>query len=470
MRRASLVLGLVGMLTAQAFWPFWWSPAPDRGPASVPGVGPSVAHAAGCPSPDAFGYTCTIVTRAYVDAGSTEPTGSDGGGPFTGVHCDTTCTLLDVPLPFAFSFYGQSFTDYNVVPDGNIQFNTTSDLTPIAALPVGPPASGNYFAFAILPYWEDLCTDATCSGGPRADPDMMGNGVFVKTTGSAPNRVYTIEWRAHPTDAASGTPNTPTTANTFFEMQLEETTNNIYFVYGASLEQGLSASDSGATSGIQDDGGPGQNSFRFMQYSHHEAALTPSLAICFSTTTGCPQTAPTATPTATATLTATPTATLTPTLTQTPTITASATVAGTPGTPAATATTTSTPTVTATATVSPTPTTTATATLPTVKAEKGDSPPPKTGLQNLQESNTNRGNFDDVHTEGNVVDVDYTVDPPVAYIANRDTPSHATRDQLVQVVLACPGGCPKVEPGDYLTVEGVKENEQMYTAEEIEVN
>jgi len=74
-----------------------------------------------------------------------------------------------------------------------------------------------------------------------------------------------------------------------------------------------------------------------------------------------------------------------------------------------------------------------------------------------------------MHTEGNVVDVDYAVSPPIAYIANRDTPAHATHDQLVAVVLACPGGCPPVKPGDYLTVEGVKENEQLYTADDISI-
>lgn len=204
MRRVGLTLLLVGILMVQAL-----GMAPE--PASVPTAYPPTAYATQCNGPDDFGYTCTNVTRPYIDAGTTEPDGSDGSNPVTGVHCDSGCQLLFVQLPFTFSYYGQPFTQYNVISDGNIQFNSSTDLTPIDPLLVNGIHSG------IFPFWNDLCTDDDCSGGAGA---TLGNGVFVTTVGTAPNRLYVIEWRAHPTDIFPGPGNIPTPPNTFFELQL----------------------------------------------------------------------------------------------------------------------------------------------------------------------------------------------------------------------------------------------------------
>jgi len=46
----------------------------------------------------------------------------------------------------------------------------------------------------------------------------------------------------------------------------------------------------------------------------------------------------------------------------------------------------------------------------------------------------------------------------------------ATRDGLVQVLLRCDGGCPTVKPGDYVQVDGVKENEGLFTAEDVSIS
>jgi hypothetical protein len=449
-------------------------------------VGPGVAQATLCNGPDPFGYTCTVVSRSYI-SGTSEITGSDGSSPQVGLYCDS-CQILDAPLPFSFSFYGQSFTSYNATTDGTIQFFSSYNNTPITALP-HPFMSG-----LIAPYWDDLCTDDTCTA-PHLAPTTLGNGVFVKTTGVAPNRLYIVEWRAHAYDFFALDPNAPLPPDTFFEVQLEETTNNIYFVYGPSPTSGLDSLGGGATAGIQDDGAFHERPIRFLQYSNHAANLTKGTAVCFSTTAGCPAAALTATPTqsptatpsqtgtAISTTTVTPTAvdTQTPTITTTLPSTATGTITVLPtATPTVSQTLTATPTITPTLpslqpisiglTITPTATVTPTPTAVTggpPRDDKDAKSDKKTDEQKLHETRSNTGGFDQYETEGNVVDVDYTVSPPIAYIANRDTPPNATRAQLVAVVLACPGGCPTVRPGDYIEVAGEKVHEQLYIAEGI---
>jgi CSLREA domain-containing protein len=213
--------------------------------------------------------------------------------------------------------------------------------------------------------------------------------------------------------------------------------------------------------------------------------------------------APTNTPTPTPTLTATPTATGTGTSTPTPTLTATATVTGTltitptptptlTTTATATLTPTSTPTLTPTATATSTPTATATATVtptltPTATATATEAPfgiPAPSGLispgddsgggkrdtdkpearteeQIQQDQHTNRSNFDDYGTEGNVIAVLAGTDEPTIVIGNRDG--------NVTVIMRCGSQCPNVQVGDYVTIRGEKVHEQLYIAEDVSV-
>jgi hypothetical protein len=234
-----------------------------------------------CPAPDAFGYTCANVALSFL-SGTTD----------TGNHCDD-CTV-NLALPFSFTFYGQVYNQAVISSNGNLQFASASTLPDHSALPAPQ------FNQAAFVYWEDLVTSGA------------GNGVFTATVGTAPNRLLVVEWRA-----ALFTSGLPVS----FEIQLEETTNNLFFLYNTGPDDGA-----GATAGIQQATGTS-----FMQLSFNQPFLTNGRAVRLS-----PPAPPTATPTATATRT--PTATATPT--RTPTVT------GTP--PTATPTRTITPTVTGT--------------------------------------------------------------------------------------------------------------------------
>lgn len=81
--------------------------------------------------------------------------------------------------------------------------------------------------------------------------------------------------------------------------------------------------------------------------------------------------------------------------------------------------------------------------------------------QQQQRERTNRGNKDDAYTEGNVAEVVADAQPPYVIIANRDG--------LVRVNLHCSSQCPRIVVGDYLTVEGTKQTEQLFDAETVSV-
>jgi uncharacterized repeat protein (TIGR01451 family) len=189
-----------------------------------------------------------------------------------------------------------------------------------------------------------------------------------------------------------------------------------------------------------------------------------------NTTVLAPTPTQTLTPTVTSTATITPTATST--VTSTPTPTSASTPTGTPvGSPSPgltpTATTTGTPSPTATATpavvVTQTPAPSATATVPPVKQSTDDTDKSRgrSETQHRSDDHTNQSGRDDYYAEGNVTSVVLDAQPPYAMIA--------TRDGLMQVTLSCAGGCPTVLPGDYIQVDGVKENESLFFAEEVTV-
>ncbi len=122
-----------------------------------------------------------------------------------------------VALPFAFNYYGTSYSTLNVAVNGYASFDAISSSSMWANTNIpnpGPtprPGDPAYPNNALYPYWDDLAI------APR-----FGSGaIYTGVTGSAPNRTFVVEWR----DAdGAGAPIT-------FEIQLDETTNQITFAY-----------------------------------------------------------------------------------------------------------------------------------------------------------------------------------------------------------------------------------------------
>jgi hypothetical protein len=200
-----------------------------------------------------------------------------------GNHCDA-CTT-SITLPFPFRLYDQTFTSANVSSNGNLQFASNNATNAATCL----PAAG--FSYTIFPHWDDLRTDCA------------GCGVFTSLSGSAPNRIFIVEWRA---GYATGSDR----AN--FEVQLFEGSpgNQLRMVYGRVDQMGQDA-----VVGVQRD------TTQFWQYACRNANLYEGLCISFPPPPQCV----TPTPVNPTTTPAVPTSTSTPMpATGTPTPTAPA--------------------------------------------------------------------------------------------------------------------------------------------------
>ena len=158
--------------------------------------------------------------------GSIVPGTTDSGN-----HGDNQVT--NIPLPFSYTLYDQTFNSINVSSNGNAQFTTTDTaFTNVCPLPW---AAHNY---TIFPYWNDQRTDANtgCSAFPGGTC-----GVFTSVSGTAPHRIFNIEWRtvyfADPT----------TTAN--YELRLYEGGLSRFDVVWGAVASG----NTSATAGVQRD-------------------------------------------------------------------------------------------------------------------------------------------------------------------------------------------------------------------------
>ena len=94
----------------------------------------------------------------------------------------TDCTV-HIDIPFVYTLYNQQFTVIHAGNAGNVQFPTFTNLNN-GCLPQSA------FYYTIVPYFEDMDTTA------------VGDGIFTSVSGTQPNRILNIEWRAH--SVASG--------------------------------------------------------------------------------------------------------------------------------------------------------------------------------------------------------------------------------------------------------------------------
>jgi hypothetical protein len=240
------------------------------------------------------------------------------GDTDTGNHCDDCNTV--VALPFTFTLYDQTFNSVNVSSNGRLDFVVPNEPGGYVTncLPA-PPNIGPY-DFTIFPEWEDLRTDLGLSGCSNFPGGTCG--VFTSITGSAPNRIFNIEWRAVYFANNAATTN--------FEARLYENggpNNDLRFdVVIGTVQAG---GDHNYVSGVQGNSGAGffTQDFCAMPIPVQNVSRAYEIPPCAATPTPTPGT-PTPTPTPT-TPTPTPTPT-TPTPTPTPTVTPTATPRATP--------------------------------------------------------------------------------------------------------------------------------------------
>ncbi|MDQ3089091.1 MAG: DUF4394 domain-containing protein, partial [Acidobacteriota bacterium] len=196
-------------------------------------------------APQAIVYTTSTMTGQTIVPGTTN-IGNNGD--------DVTTAIT---IPFSFNFYGNPFTAANVSSNGNLQFTSNStafsNVCPLPTTTLNNP---------IMPYWDDL--DTRVASNPA-------NGIFTSVSGSAPNRIFNIEWRT----TTFNTPVTPVN----FEIRLYETTGQIDFIYAAVAGGGNSATV-GVQNGMGD--GPFGGAFNFTQFSCNQANLSAGLKVTFT--------------------------------------------------------------------------------------------------------------------------------------------------------------------------------------------
>ena len=116
------------------------------------------------------------------------------GDTDAGNHCDGCDSFI--PLPFNFQLYGTTYSGVNVSDNGRLDFvNVNEPGGYITACLPAPPGyfTGLPYDNTIFALWQDLRTDATLDGCANFPGGTCG--VFTSVTGSAPNRIFNIEWR-----------------------------------------------------------------------------------------------------------------------------------------------------------------------------------------------------------------------------------------------------------------------------------
>jgi hypothetical protein len=251
------------------------SPTPTGSPSATP---TATATATPTGTPGGCQYTFTTGTDQIVP-GTTD----------TGLHTDDGDMF--VSLPFSFELYDQTYNGVNVNSNGRLDFVCINEPNGYLSTCLPAPPNVCPFDYTIFGMWTDMRTDIGLSGCSNFPGGTCG--IFTSVSGTAPNRIFNIEWRT--VYFADNT----MTAN--FEVRLYENDPNkrFDFIFG-TVQPG---SDQLYVSGVQ---GP-NNAF-----TQDFCDATPPSAGSRSYT--CPGGAsPTPTPTATATATATGTPRPTPT-------------------------------------------------------------------------------------------------------------------------------------------------------------
>jgi len=210
-------------------------------------------------------------------------TSSGAGSIVSGVidignHCDNCLTQITFPFPV--TFYNSTFNQAYVSSNGNLQFTGNAPY-----LGTSCPLPNNCVNAAIFAYQTDLRTDD------------QNDGIFTVVTGTAPNRVFNIEWRTTYYDR-SGVAD--------FELRFYENQTSFDVVYGATTDNGASEVSGVQLSGM---GGPCDAT----TFSCNTPTLTNGLKVTYQLQPcGPPPPTPTASPTPTATVPPSPSPTPTP--------------------------------------------------------------------------------------------------------------------------------------------------------------
>jgi PKD repeat protein len=178
-------------------------------------------------------YNVTASLGASIVPGTTD----------TGVHA-MYFGGTNVALPFAYNFGGQSFTNVFVNGNGLLQFSSQNTFNYNGTIP--DAELSNFIAV----HWDLLRLD------------LPGNGIFTSVSGTAPNRIFNIEWRAVRYFDTNHVINC--------EARLFESEPRVDMIYGTVGNNGAEASV-----GVQ------ISPESYLAYSSYEPVLTNGLQLSF---------------------------------------------------------------------------------------------------------------------------------------------------------------------------------------------
>ncbi|MDO7877547.1 fibronectin type III domain-containing protein [Hymenobacter sp. ASUV-10] len=199
------------------------------------------------------------VAGTYADLGTT-------GTVITTSGTDDALSAAQT-LPFSFSYNGASFTDFSLSTNGFIKLGTT----PLsAATLINAIGSANVADVNILAPLSNVDLQTSTAGTAE---------YRYATTGTAPNRVTTIQWK-NVADKATGTIPAQFTSMQF-QVKLYETSNRVEFVYGTWVANAATPTGQGFVVGLKGS----SNAIADRLF-----AAKPSSATAWSTTTFSPGT------------------------------------------------------------------------------------------------------------------------------------------------------------------------------------
>ncbi|WP_327007610.1 polymorphic toxin-type HINT domain-containing protein [Dactylosporangium sp. NBC_01737] len=191
-------------------------------------------------STPAITYTATTSTVPFADI--------DGPGSTT-VALSGDENHTQISLPFAFTFYGTNYSSAYLSSNGLLSF--TDQAADFAATTIPNTTAPNA---ALYPFWDDLDLNGTAQ-------------VFTRTTGTAPNRQFTVEWAEAYLYGRS--------TRVSFTITLNENDGKITFNYGG-IDNDMDRGNA-ATIGVENATGTAAT-----QYGHHQTLLANDKAITFT--------------------------------------------------------------------------------------------------------------------------------------------------------------------------------------------
>jgi hypothetical protein len=181
-----------------------------------------------------LGYTAsgaTALSGTYTDLGT--------AGTLISTNSTDNANSAAQPIGFTFAYNGSTFTQFVLNTNGVIRLGSAAPSTALLYYdnnvnstnntdPLNTTSTAN--VNLLMPFNFDLVSGSGTGGAEYR----------VATTGTAPNRVCTVQWKnvSDKTGAGADAANVTQFANFSFQLRLYETSNRIEFVYGPVTPSG----------------------------------------------------------------------------------------------------------------------------------------------------------------------------------------------------------------------------------------